>query len=93
MNGFHVKGMAQDEGNLVFVAEIGDPVPGEKALDADDNVWTERSEGIKQELFVGGDLGLTDDAARLVENTDGEESGMEVDTAVKLVRSVVEVHG
>jgi hypothetical protein len=85
--------MAQDEWNLVFVAEISDPVPGEKALDADDNVCTEWGEGIEQELFVSRDLGLTDDLAGLVEHADGEESGMEVDTAVKLMRLVVEVHG
>ena len=34
-----------------------------------------------------------EDHAGLVEDTDGEESGMEVDAAVELVLTVVEAHG
>jgi hypothetical protein len=93
VDGFHVEGVAEDKGDLVLGAEVGDPVPGEEALDADDDVCAERGEGIEKELFVGGDGGLTDDVASLVENTDGEESGMEVDATVELVLSGVESHG
>ena len=35
MDGSHVQGMAQDEGDLLSLAEVGKPVPGEDALDAD----------------------------------------------------------
>ncbi len=35
---FHVQGMAEDEGDVPFITEVGDPVPGEDALDGDDNV-------------------------------------------------------
>ena len=85
--------MAEDERNLVSAAEVGDPVPGEEALDADDNVGAEGSEGIEESLFVGRDLRLTDDVAGLVEDADGEEPGVQVDAAVELVLPVVESHG
>ena len=85
--------MAEDKGNPVLGAKVGDPVPGEEALDADDNVCAEGSEGIEKELFVGRDLCLADDVAGLIENADGEEPGMKVDAAVELVLTVVESHG
>jgi hypothetical protein len=36
MNGLHVQGMAQDESDAFAPAEIGDPIPGKHALDAND---------------------------------------------------------
>jgi hypothetical protein len=85
--------VAEDKGNLLGGAEVGDPVPGEKALDADDHVGAEGSEGLEETLFVGGDLLLTDDVAGLIEDADGEEPGMEIDATVELVLTVVESHG
>jgi hypothetical protein len=29
VNGFHLEGVSQDEGNALFRAEVGEPVPGE----------------------------------------------------------------
>jgi hypothetical protein len=38
MNGLHVEGVAENEGNVVLGTQIGQPVPGEHALDAHDQV-------------------------------------------------------
>jgi hypothetical protein len=38
MNGFHVQGMTQDEGNPLLGAQVGEPVPGEDTFDADHEI-------------------------------------------------------
>jgi hypothetical protein len=93
VDGLHVEGVTQDEGDVVFGAEVADPVPGEEALDADDDIGAERSQGVEEDLFAGRNFRLSDDIAALVEDADGEEPGMEVDAAVELVLPVVEIHG
>lgn len=40
MNGFHIQSMARDKRDVVFTAEVGDPIPGEDALDGDNDVVT-----------------------------------------------------
>jgi hypothetical protein len=70
-----------------------DPVPGEEALDADNDVAPVRGERIEEQLLVGRNLRLADDAPALIKDTDGKESGMQINAAVKLVLLVVEVHG
>jgi hypothetical protein len=92
VNGFHVEGVTEDKGDLLLGAEVGDPIPGEEALDADGDVGSEGSEGIEEALFVGGEGGLTNDGAGLIEDADGEEPGMQVDATVASVRTGVELH-
>ena len=41
VDGFHVEGMAEDEGDGLSRAEVSDPVPGEHALDSHDDVLSE----------------------------------------------------
>jgi hypothetical protein len=41
VDGFHVQGVAKHERDVLVGTEIGDPVPGEHALGADD-VWLEQ---------------------------------------------------
>jgi len=48
VNGFHVQGMAEHEGNLLTLAQVGDPVPGEHALDADHQAVAEGRDGLEQ---------------------------------------------
>ena len=38
VDGLHVQGVAEDEGDALVFAEVGEPVPGEHALAADDQV-------------------------------------------------------
>jgi hypothetical protein len=74
---------------LILIVRRG----GEEALDTDDDVGAIGGEGVEQDLLVGFDFRLADDVAGMVENADGEESGVQIDTAVELVGTVVEVHG
>jgi len=41
MDGFHVEGMTEDEGDVLVGAEVSDPVPGEHAFHRDHNVFPE----------------------------------------------------
>ena len=43
MDRFHVERVAQDEGNTFLGAEVGEPVPGEDAFDADDEIRPDRA--------------------------------------------------
>ena len=39
MDGLHIEGMAQDEGNPLVGAEVGQPVPGQETFDAHDHIF------------------------------------------------------
>jgi hypothetical protein len=42
--------MSEDEGDVVLGAEIGQPVPGEDALDPDDDIFPEGFDGLENGL-------------------------------------------
>ena len=54
MDRLHVEGVTEDEGDLFSFAEIGEPVPGEHALDGDDDVVAEALNDLKERLGLGG---------------------------------------
>ena len=41
VNGFHVKSVTQNEGNVVLDTEVSNPVPGEHALDSHGDILPE----------------------------------------------------
>ena len=49
-DGFHIEGVAEDEGDALVGAEIGQPVPAEDALGTDDQVVAVGSDGLEEEL-------------------------------------------
>ena len=60
---FHVQGVAEREGDRVVFAEIGEPIPGEHALAADDQPGAIRRDGIEERLGAGGQIGFEDGVA------------------------------
>jgi hypothetical protein len=46
VDGFHVQGVSENESDLLVVAEVGQPVPGEQALDGDDEIVAEGGDGL-----------------------------------------------
>ena len=50
MDSLHIEGMAQDEGNPLLGAEIGEPIPDEHAFDGDNEVVPERFDGSQKGL-------------------------------------------
>ena len=56
VDGPHVQGMAKDKGNVLVVAEIGEPVPGEHASRTDDIVFSERLNEPEKDFRPGSDI-------------------------------------
>ena len=92
VDGLHVEGVAQREGDGVVFAKVGEPVPGEHALAADDQAGAIRRDGVEKGLRLGGQVALQDGLAVRVEHVGVQASGMEIDAAVECVGGVVEAH-
>src|SRR5262249_15866504 len=81
-----------DEGDLLVVAEVGEPVPGEHALAGDDQPVTERLYGLEEGVGRGGQGDGEGGLAGRVEGGQGEGSGGQSIAAVGSVVLVVESH-
>jgi hypothetical protein len=93
MNGFHVKGVAEDEGNTLIGTEISKPVPAEHALGTDDQVVAVGCDGTEEEFWVAAEPLVEPDVTLLVEDTEVEIGAMEVDAAGVPVLFLIEAHG
>ena len=92
VDGFEVQRVAEHEGDLVFVTAIGEPVPVEGAFTTDDHA------GIGFELFEEA-IGLSRFkvavqllVAVLVDHASVHLIGVEVDSAVEWMLSLIQVH-
>jgi hypothetical protein len=92
VNGLHVQGVAQDEGDTLAGAQIGQPVPGEHAFDADHDVLAVRANDGQEVLGAGRSVAVDEDLAAGIEDADVHASGVQVDTAVVSVLLCVESH-
>ena len=84
--------MAQDKRDILLIAEISDPVPGEDAFDGYDNIFPEWSNSLQEDIGIGLDVSVQDDLALLVEDAEVHSPGMQIDTAVKFVLLGVKSH-
>ena len=73
-------------------AEVGEPVPGEHALDADNDVGTEGGDGSEESVGVASKVFVVDRCAGSIQHTQVHGPGVQVDAGVKAVLSVVEPH-
>jgi hypothetical protein len=88
----HVQGIPQDEGDVLFAAEVGDPVPREHAFDADDQPVAKRRDGAQQGLGAARQIAIEEDGAGLVEDAQVHGPGVQVDAAIESVLLRVESH-
>ena len=63
VDGFHVQGVAEREGDRLVFAQIGEPVPGEHALAADDEPVAEGFDRVEEGFGTGGQILLEDGLA------------------------------
>src|SRR5438093_4411198 len=54
----HGQGVAQDEGDVLVRAQVGEPVPGEHTLHADHQTVAERRDRFEEGLWVGDEVSL-----------------------------------
>jgi hypothetical protein len=66
MNGFHVQGVAQDEGNPLLHAKVREPVPGEDAFDADHNILSIAHNRLEKRLGCCPHIPVENDLSILV---------------------------
>jgi hypothetical protein len=85
--------VSEDELDVFASAEIREPVPGEHALDADDEVITERFDGSQEYIRPALHVLVQEDLSVSVQNAEVHGLGMKIDAAVMLVVLGVESHG
>ena len=92
MDHLHVEGVAEDEGDLLVRAQIGEPVPGEHALGADDEPVAKRLDRVEEGGGRGGQVAIEDRLALGVEDVGVQAPGVQIDAAVVYVLGVVGPH-
>jgi hypothetical protein len=92
MDGFHIEGMTEDKGDTFFIAEVSEPVPGEYALDRDDNVFAVGFDSFKEGIGLSMEVLMKQDVPVLVEDTEIHGSGVKINTAVEFMLVCVESH-
>jgi hypothetical protein len=89
-DGFHGEGMAQDTGEFLVSAEIGEPIPGAQAFDRDDQPRTIGGNGLEERFRSGFHGAVPHDFTVVAHDADVHGTRMQVDTAVTLVGGGVE---
>ena len=84
--------MAQDEGNILFTAEIRKPVPGEDALYSNDDVLPVWCDGFQEDVGICFDIPVQENFPFLVENAKVHGPGVQIDAAGKFVLLGVKSH-
>ena len=74
------------------VAQIGQPVPAEQALDGDDQPVVERRNGLQERITGSWQITVLDDLAALVENAQVNAPGMQIDATPESVLTLIEAH-
>jgi len=92
MNRFHVKCVAEDEGDAVLGTEVGEPIPGEHAFDGDDETVAIRSDGIEEGAGLSGKLAVQERLTGVIEDAQVHGPCVQIDAAVESVRLDVKAH-
>jgi hypothetical protein len=88
----HIKGVSKDKRNAFPGAEGGEPVPGEEAFDAHNQMLAVGCNGLEKRVRSGWHMPVYKDLAILVQDTEGHGAGMQVNATVKFVLFGVESH-
>lgn len=94
MDRFEVQRMSEQEGDVLGCAEIGQPVPVERRLTADDQVaLLIRSEGAEELVWLArGKVAMQRLVSGVIDDADVHGVGVQIDAAVELVLLLVEPH-
>ena len=83
MDGFHIQGMAEDKRQSLLRTQVGEPVPRKDALHSDDNILPRGGNDLQKRLRARRHIAMHQDLAVVVENTDVQGAGVQVDAAIK----------
>jgi hypothetical protein len=84
--------MTEDEGDVLPLAEVCEPVPTEHTLSTYNDVFSVSLDGREEGIWLCGQVAVEQDLASLVEDTDVHGPGVEIDTAVELMLFGIESH-
>jgi hypothetical protein len=87
-----VEGVADDKRDVLLGAAVGQPVPAEHALNAEDDAVTVGCDGLEQGREVTGQIAVEHDVALLGEDAKVHGPGVQVDTRVESVLCGLEAH-
>jgi hypothetical protein len=78
--------VAQDERKTLAGAQVGQPVPGKDAFDADDQLSPVGGNGVEEWFWASGPVAVEQKLSRLVQDTPVQGTGVQVDPPRKVVR-------
>ena len=92
MNGPHIQGMAEDEGNVFLSTDIGQPLPGKHAFRRYHKVFAVWLDRMEKYIGIGAYVAMQDNFSCLVEDAKIHFVGVKVDSTVILVLFGVKSH-
>jgi hypothetical protein len=92
VDGFHIERVSQDEGDALFSAEVGEPLPGEETFHGAHETLTIGGNRLEERFRSRFHVAVQQDFALGAQDADVHTPGMHVDTAVKGVLIGVESH-
>src|SRR6266498_2728897 len=85
MDGFHGKGMPEDEGDTFAHTQVSQPIPREETFDRDDKIITIRRNDLEEGLGACLKVLRSQDLPIVVQDADVHRPGVEIDAAVCLM--------
>jgi hypothetical protein len=92
MDGLHVEGVTQDQGNTLFSTQVGQPVPGEETFDSHNEALTLGRNGLEERFWRGLHMAVQQNFALVAQDADGHGAGMQVDPTIHWGLLGVESH-
>jgi hypothetical protein len=92
MDGFHRQSVPQHKGNAFRRADIGEPVPGERAFCGHNQVVAVRGDRLPERVGIRFHVAVHKRLASGVENAHVHRLHVEIDPAIVTMLTVVESH-
>src|SRR5262249_8900915 len=83
VHGLHGVGVAEDKGDVLLAAGIGEPVPAVHALAGEEEAVAEGSDGAEEGVGVGGQVTGEADLAVAIEDDEEQGPGVEIDAGIE----------
>jgi hypothetical protein len=92
MNGLHVQRVAEHEGDRFFLAEIGQPVPGEHALGGDRQTFAIRADERQKPIGPRLDVLVDQHSASLIDEANVHASRVQIDATIEWMLLLIKPH-
>jgi len=84
--------MPKNKRDILFATKISQPVPGEDALDSNDDVFAVWRNSFEEDIGISLDVSVQKNFTLLIEDTKIHRFGMQIDATVKFVLLGVKSH-